>query len=184
MEDRFNKWNEVIEINLTKFTETFGYLNAEQLNWKPNSKHWSIGQIIEHLIKTTENYCTIPDLVGNSEFKPSFLTHFGFVPKMYGNIILKYVEPKGKKKVKTMRTFEPTKSNVGTDIFLRFKDSQEKLLKFIRENKDSITERKIVPSPVNRHIIYHFDTVIDILVTHQLRHFNQASNLLSAMGEK
>ncbi|NJM53450.1 MAG: DinB family protein [Blastocatellia bacterium] len=35
---------------------TFGNLSAEQINWKPSAKSWSIGQCFEHLIVTNNLY--------------------------------------------------------------------------------------------------------------------------------
>ena len=44
-----------------KVGSTFGKLSAEQINWKPNAKSWSIGQCFEHLIVTNELYFPIDD---------------------------------------------------------------------------------------------------------------------------
>lgn len=34
--------------------KNFGGLSAEQINWKPRADSWSIGQCLDHLIKSNE----------------------------------------------------------------------------------------------------------------------------------
>ena len=177
MIDRIEAWHSEIDTNTSLFEEKFKDLTIEKLNWKPNSKNWSIGQVIEHLKISNEGYFGIPKLLKSRDFKPSFLSKIGFMPKMFGNFILKAVDPNNHRKVKTMKVFEPAESNVGENILNEFKDSQLELHKFIDENIESIKIRTVIPSPVNKHIVYYFDDVIDILINHQKRHFNQASNV-------
>jgi len=44
------KWIKKIDEVTLGFLETFGDLNIEQLNWKPDAEKWSIAQNIDHLI--------------------------------------------------------------------------------------------------------------------------------------
>lgn len=181
MNSQFEQWHNDLDKNTNDFENKFNNLTSEQLNWKPNEKSWSIGQVIEHLIKSSEGYFAIPEQIRSKDFKPSFLTNFGFVPKLIGNLILKSVKPDAKRKVKTMKIFEPSLSNIDSNILQNFRESQQQLHNFIDENKELILSRAVIPSPVNKHFIYHFDTVIDILVNHQKRHFEQACNVLEMM---
>lgn len=178
MNERFEVWHSDIDIITKEFEKLSNSLSNDQLNWKPNPKAWSIGQIIEHLVKTSEEYFTVPDLINNKNYKPSFLTKFKFLPTMFGKLILKAVDPNTKRKSKTMIVFEPAQSHVEKNILNYFALSQDKLHKFINDNRELIINKTIIPSPLNKHIIYHFDTVIDILVNHQKRHYNQAKSVL------
>ncbi len=76
MNNRFSDWHNEIDKITLRFNNKFRGLNHDELNWKPNSKSWSIGQVIEHLVKTSEAYFNIPKLINNRNFKPSFITIF------------------------------------------------------------------------------------------------------------
>jgi len=182
MEARFKKWHQDIDNITNQFLNKFADIGYNELNWKPEPKRWSIGQVIEHLLITNRSYFVIPDKIKSNNYKPSFLNNFGFIPKLIGNIILKSVDPNNEKKVKTMKVFEPEKSNIDLTVFSDFDESQQKLHEFINDNKDMIRERKIIPSPLNKHIIYHFDIVIDIVVNHQKRHYNQANKVFEILN--
>ena len=184
MEDRIKTWHDEITEITGQFIDNFKSLNEEQMNLKPNSKSWSIGQVIEHLIKTTENYSKIPIKIRCQDFNPSILTHISFLPKLYGRMLLKYVEPERKRKINTFKIFEPEKSDIDINILSEFEDSQNKLHSFIDENLDLVSNSAIIPSPISNHIFYHFDTVIDILINHQKRHLNQALNVLELISKE
>ena len=175
--NRIREWKNEIEDNTNLFESNFSNLNEQQINWKADHKSWSIGQVIEHLIKTSESYFTIPEKINSKDFKPSIFSKFRFMPKMFGNMILKAVNPDTKFKSKTMGTFAPQMSNVPGDVLDKFMESQKQLIAFIEDNEELILNKTVVPSPINRHIIYHFDTVIDILVNQQKRHFKQAERV-------
>ncbi len=83
-----------------------------------------------------------------------------------------------------MKVFEPKQSDIEINILGKFEETQKKLHLFINENRELIVSKTILPSPVSRHIVYHFDTVIDILVNHQKRHFIQAENVLKINKNK
>ena len=178
MKSNIKIWHDEIRDITEQFKVNFESLNEEQINLKPNAKSWSIGQVIEHLIKTTENYSKIPHKIRSQEYKPSILTRINFLPKFYGKMLLKYVEPESKRKINTFKIFEPETSNINSNIVNEFKDSQNILHSFIDDNLDLVSNSTVVPSPVSNYIFYHFDTVIDILINHQKRHLNQAQNIL------
>lgn len=186
MNSRIDLWKEELKINTSLFEEKFKNLSTDEINWKPNSKSWSIGEVIDHLIITNTAYFKIPNIISDPKFKPSFLTKLPFIANMIGNMIgnmiLKSVDPNTERKVKTFKSFSPSSSKVDGEILETFKETQLKLDELIDKNQQLILDRKIIPSPINKHIIYKFDTVIDILVNHQKRHFNQANNVLTEMN--
>ena len=178
MNNRIENWHTEIDKTTKNFISNFGGLDLKQLNWKPNTKSWSIAQVVDHLLKTNESYFIIPDKMKSEDFKPSLLSKTNFFPKFFGKLILKGVDPNTKRKVKTGGVFEPAQSNLQPDIIEKFNSSQKQLHEFLDNNAEDIKNRKVIPSPLNKHIVYHFDTVIDIIVNHQKRHFNQAMRVL------
>lgn len=181
MNTRIKDWHNDIDENTALFVNNFKNLSEHELNWKPNPKSWSIGEVIEHLVITSNGYFELPKKIKDPTYSPSFLSKFSFYPKIIGNMILGSVKPDAKRKVKTMKNFTPSTSTIRIDILQNFLSTQKKLHTLIDENEEAILSRKIIPSPVSKHLVYHFDTVIDILVNHQERHFNQANNVLKKM---
>jgi hypothetical protein len=179
MEKRISEWHYEIDSNTELFERKFGGLTEDVINWKPDAGTWSIGQVIEHLIKTNKAYFKIPEQIKGKDYRPSILSKIGIIPLITGRILLKAVDPETKRKVRTMNVFEPDSSNVPADIISYFNESQADLHKFVDDNKNFILKRIVIPSPVNRHIVYYFDTVIDILINHQKRHFRQAEDIMN-----
>lgn len=183
MEKRIDNWKKDIDEITSNFINKFEDLTTEQLNWKSNPKIWSIAQVVDHLIVTSESYFHIPDLIKSSNYKTSLLAKIEFFPKMFGNLILKSVDPNTSRKIKTGKAFEPSHSKIHDSILSDFTNAQIKLKKFIDDNEVMIKNKTIISSPLNKSIVYHFDTVIDIIVIHQQRHFNQAVNILNMQTE-
>ena len=103
MNNKIEVWYNAIDTNTSQFENIFNGLTKEQISWKPNSKSWSIGQVIEHLKISSEEYFRIPKLLKSKDFKPSFLSKIGFMSKLFGNFILKAVDPNNPRKVKTSK---------------------------------------------------------------------------------
>lgn len=183
MDERIENWKKDIDEITLNFTHKFDNLSMQQLNWKSSSKHWSIAQVVDHLIVTSESYFDIPNLIRSNNYQPSALAKFGLFPKLFGKLILKSVDPSTSRKIKTGKVFEPSQSKISENILSKFADSQIKLQKFIDDNNEMIENKTIISSPLNKSIVYHFDTVIDIIVNHQKRHFNQAVNILTMQTE-
>jgi hypothetical protein len=183
MHPRIKGWNKSVDENTKLFIDRFNNFSKSELNWKPNTNDWSVAQIIDHLIKTNSSYFRISEIINDKNYKQSVFSKFPFYPKIIGNLILKSVDPDNKRKTKTMKVFTPSYSEIEKKIIMEFIDSQSELLIWIKSNEEQILSREIIPSPVSNKIVYHFDTVIDILVNHQKRHYNQACNIFNSMEE-
>ncbi|MBI5914753.1 MAG: DinB family protein [Bacteroidetes bacterium] len=48
-----------MEKRSTVFSDALGQLTVEELNSKPNATTWSVGQVIDHIIKVNESYYPI-----------------------------------------------------------------------------------------------------------------------------
>lgn len=165
------------------FTQYFGQLTPEQLNWKPNAKDWSIGQVIEHIILVNESYFGIPDQIRAGTYKYPFLARFGFFPKMMGNMILKSVLPETKRKQPTLDIWEPSQSNVAEDILQQFQAHQQALSRFIEDNQDLVENGTLVCSPANKMIVYTWEKAFEIMIAHEARHLEQGRRVGTGRGE-
>src|SRR2546422_361318 len=86
--------------------EIFGHLNKEQLNWKPNADQWSVAQCFDHLIVINSGNFPRIKKIENGNYKPSFKERLPLLPRVFGSMILKAVQPKAKHKFKADPRFE------------------------------------------------------------------------------
>jgi hypothetical protein len=160
------------------FRLTFGSISPEALNQKPDPETWSIAQNMDHLIAINESYFPIFKDLKEGTFKPPFISKFGFLVSFFGNAILKSVRPENVKKNKTLSIWEPSTSQIDEDILNRFIEHQAILKEQIESLSEFSGKGMIISSPANRNFVYKLDTALDIIVTHEQRHFNQARSVL------
>lgn len=79
--------------------------------------------------------------------------------------------------MKTFPMWEPTRSNLQEDIWSRFEGSQMELKQMIQSCSDLLESGTVISSPANKNIVYKLETAFDIIVSHELRHFEQASEV-------
>lgn len=169
---------EQIENITLKFCRSFGEMSAEDLNWKPGPRSWSIAQNIQHLIAVNESYFPVFENLKKGDQKLPFIARFDFVVSFFGNMILKSVQPENRKKMKTFPVWQPEKSDLPPDILDDFKNSQSRLENYIKESDDLIYQNTIISSPANKNIVYKLETAFEIIISHQERHYNQAVGIL------
>ena len=167
-------WTERINRTTDKFIEEFSTLDFKQLNFKLDKASWSIGQCIDHIIVTNELYFKIIEQINQGAYQTFWLGRVPFIPKLFGGIILKSVQPETiKKKQKTFPVFEPSQSEISADILSRFKMMQLQLKAYLSEISPSNYSR-IISSPVASYVVYSLKDAIEIIIAHEERHFLQA----------
>ena len=169
-----NKWIERIDNTTLDFQGSFGELNVQELNWKPNPTTWSIAQNIDHLIVINGTYFPIIESIRNGTYKTPFVAKIGFMVSFFGNFVLNGVQPDRKKKIKTFPIWEPTNSEIPEGILERFKTHQTELKELIKNSKDLVDQGTVISSPANKNIVYKLETAFEIIVTHEERHYEQA----------
>ncbi len=165
--------------NVTKaFMVEYGSLTEKDLNWKPSESVWSIAQVMEHIITTNQSYFPIFDLVGKNKFSTPLMGKIPLIPSFMGKMILSYVQPDMKKKSKTMPIWEPSYSVISVEIFGRFQSHQEEFIQWILALEGYLEKNLIIHSPASKNIVYSLDDGIEIMVTHEERHLNQAREVM------
>ena len=159
--------------------EAFGALTAEQLNWKPSSSEWSVGQCVEHLMKTNGSYFTTLEEVARGSRKSTVWERFSPLSPFWGEFLVKALEPTGKRKLKTTRKFQPP-SDVAADVVEKFAAQQGQLEKLM-EGTGVVNLRKVViTSPFNPMVTYRLFDAYRGLVAHERRHLAQARRVLES----
>lgn len=172
-----NSWAEDLNIISRSVADHFGSLDGTQLNKKPNASTWSIAQIIEHIISINHSYYpTFDNLLDGTHAIP-WTGKFNFIVKFFGKMILKSVQPESIRKTKTLPIWEPSTSDIDLNVLTRFENSQEVLKEYISKLINSIDENVVISSPANKFVVYTLPVALDIIVTHEKRHLQQALTL-------
>jgi len=177
-------WIEEIDQITNSVKEEFGNLTADQLNWKPNPKSWSIGQVIDHLIVVNGTYDPIIKQLKEGTYKLIWLGRLDFIVRFFGYFILKSVNPDRKSRMKTLPIWEPGKSNIDANIVSRFAAQQSLLKEHIKNCSTLLDQGAVISSPANRIIVYKLERAFEIIVTHEQRHLEQARELNRLMKSK
>lgn len=172
------KWLNNIDKTTSEFINTFKNLGEDDMNWKPDPETWSIAQNIDHLMVINESYFPILNELREGTYKAPFIARRGFIVSFFGKLILKAVQPDRKKKTKTFPIWEPSTSDLPSDILGRFEKHQDKLKNEIKAAEDLVKKGAIISSPANKNIVYKLETAFDIIIAHEQRHLAQAMELL------
>lgn len=156
----------------------FGGLSEAQLNWQPNQETWSVGECLEHLIKTNGEMLGAVEGHVNGTHRQTIFEKFAVGSGYFGNYVLKAVQPENKNKLKAPKVFRPTTSKVGAGIVEKFVDNQDQVINLMQRSENLDLEKTIVTSPVASFITYSLFNAFKIVVTHERRHFRQAQNVM------
>jgi len=169
-----------LELITKKVQFEFKDLSAAQLNWKPSDTAWSIGQCLDHLIKTNRQYFPMLEAVSQGRQKKTIWERLPGLPGFWARMMLKSVHPASTKKYKAPAIFKPITETIPATIVLDFVKHQQGLIRLI-SNTDLVPHPEtIVTSPVSPIITYSLHDCINIILLHEERHFRQAKRLLQS----
>jgi hypothetical protein len=162
---------------------TFGSLSAEQLNWKPAPKKWSIAQCFDHLITTHSLYFPLFERLANGDAKQTFWESYSPLSGFFGRFLIKSLRPENVKPMKTTSKALPSSSKIGGGIIDRYVEHQNQMIDAIGKLRADIDPKKtIVTSPLMGLVTYTLDDCYEILAVHGPRHFNQAKRVMENAG--
>lgn len=156
------------------FKNQFGELNKDQINLKPTPRGWSIGQIIDHIITINKTYFPVFGNILNGNNRTPFIGRVRFFVNLFGNLILKSTLPSTVKKTQTIPIWEPKESDIDNHIFDEFEEHQGALIQWIDRLEVIDKRNTVISSPANKYIVYDLEKALEIIVQHELRHYQQA----------
>lgn len=160
-----------------QFKATFGHLDDDQLNWRPNADTWSVAQVMEHLVIINESYYPVFDRIKKGANKTPLLGQVPFIPRTIGNMIEKSMQPMSRTKTRTFPLWEPTQSRI-SNILERFRTHQSTLIAQLQGLETFFNRSIVISSPANRYVVYYLDQAVTILLVHEKRHYLQACSIL------
>ena len=162
---------------------TFGSLSTAQLNWKPAAKSWSVAQCFDHLITTHSLYFPEFERWAKGDVTMSFWEKTSPFSGFFGRFLIKGLDPKNLKPMKTTAKAFPSESEIGGDIIERFSEHQQQMIDAINKLPTNIDPAKtIITSPLLGIVTYSLDDCFTVLVVHCQRHFNQAKRVTESEG--
>ncbi|MEO8042025.1 MAG: DinB family protein [Acidobacteriota bacterium] len=160
---------------------TFGYLTAEQLNWKAAEKSWSVGQCLEHVIKTNEQFYPEFDKLASGSRKNNFIESYSPLTGFFGRFLIKAVSEDSKKAKAPSKKIVPA-SDCGGDVVELFASHIDEVNRRVAACAGADLKKTVVTSPFLAVFTYTLDDAYTVLVEHTRRHFRQAKRVTEAGG--
>lgn len=167
---------------IARDAETFGRLDAQQLNWKPDATRWSVAQCFEHLV--TANRLMLRGAVDalNPSRPRTMWQRLPFLPAVFGPMMVRSQAPENLRKFTAPAAARPATSDVAGDIVEHFIEQHRDAVEEVSRLDGGVANETIMASPFVRVITY---SVIDgwrLMVAHDRRHLAQARRVMDAPG--
>ncbi|MBK8465089.1 MAG: DinB family protein [Chloracidobacterium sp.] len=158
---------------------SFGGLSAEQLNWKPSEKGWSVAQCLDHVIKTNHEFDAEFQKLASGKRQNSFWENYSPFSSWAGRFLINAVSEDSKKaKAPSQRIVPP--SDVSGDIVEKFVEHMAEVNKQIESCAGVDREKTVVTSPFLFVFTYKLDDAFTVLVEHTKRHIRQAKRVMES----
>lgn len=155
-------------------------LTAQQLNWSPAPGTWSVGQCLEHLYITNEQYLRpmSDSLVGRHRAVVE-----GIRPGWFGRwFIRNIIEPSPKsRKSRAPRKIRPG-AQIDQSVLERFLSSNRKARELVHRAGNYDVNSIRFRNPFIPLIYFTVGTGLEILSNHQRRHLLQAERVRQSAG--
>ena len=158
----------------------FGTLTPEQVNWKPAPESWSIGQCLDHLIKSNELFFGDMDKIAAGTRQNSFWENWSPFTSFFGGLVISSLENDGRKSKASAVATPP--SDVPGDIVERFVEHQDKVADKVRAIQGTDWSKVVLTSPFLPLMTYSLEDGSRILTVHERRHLRQAKRVMESEG--
>ena len=182
MNDKIENAIADLKQNAAEVKAAFSGLNVDQLNWKPAEKSWSVAQCLDHLIVTHRLFVPLFEKLSTGEFKPTIWQKVSPFSGFCGRFLIKGLDPKNLKPMKTTPLAYPSASKIDTGIVDRFVAHQHEMIAALEKLPADIDTAMIITSPLMRVVTYSLGDALTFMPMHCTRHFLQAKRVTEAAG--
>jgi hypothetical protein len=159
----------------------FGSFSSDQLNWKPAENSWSIGQCLEHIMKTNDEFSPEFEKLANGTRKNSFFESYSPLTGVFGRFLIKAVSEDSKKAKAPSKRIVPS-IDTSPDIIDRFASHINDVSRRVESCAAVDRKKTVVTSPFLAVFTYTLDDAFTVLVEHTRRHVRQAKRVTEAEG--
>ncbi len=181
MSDRIDSITAALERSAAEVRETFAGHSSEQLNWKPADGGWSIGQCLEHIIKTNEEFYSEFEKLASGTRKNTFWQSYSPFTRWGGRFLIKAVSEDSKKAKAPSKKIVPP-SDIPADIVERFSEHISEVIGKVSACSRADLKNTVVSSPFLSVFTYTLDDAYTVLVEHTKRHIRQARRVMQSDG--
>lgn len=152
-------------------------LTADQLNWRPDSETWSIGQQFDHMLLANRSYIKIIEELGRTagprskEYKPGY----------FGRFIMKVAGPDSTSNVPVPKAMIPSDLTQDPVLMKEYLDVQRRFDAAILGLTNKDLNGKF-SSPFAKIIRLKLGDAVQITVLHNQRHVRRALANLTRSG--
>ena len=173
----------IADLNLSsQVIQGFASLSQEQLNWQPDTRHWSVGQCVDHLRLANLAYADVIKSVLNKNRKATFWEQIPLLPKLFGNILVRSLKPSGGRRIRTTQEFKPVEWGLELDLIDAFMESQDEVVAAMKAVERLDLRKIIVTSVFASFVTYSLLDACRIVAVHERRHILQAKNVMASEG--
>lgn len=176
---RIQQWWQDIDAVTDRVRELTAGLGADAIAWEPAPGVWSVGQILDHVMKVNRSYEPVVAGLRAGMVSPPFTAKIPGFPRLMGAMILRTVAPASPRRVRTFPVWEPGRAGHEPSIVADFVAQQGALRSLIGDAADLLEGDPVVCSPANRTIVYHLSAAFAIIVRHEERHLGQMERTLA-----
>ena len=163
-------------------SEAFRGLSAKQLNWKPSPANWSIAQCLEHLVVTNDLYFENIQKVADGTHRNNFYSKIPVASGIIAWGMKKVLRPDFRPKMKTLKMFKPSRSELSENILEVFATNQSRFISLMKATKDLDVKKIKIAEPIGAAVTLRLIDAFEILLVHEQRHFNQAKRVAEVQG--
>lgn len=166
---------EITRDNLNS-TELLKRQPIDFLNWKQNSKSWSVLECVEHLNRYGDFY--IPEITNKiriSKYKSSKI----FKSNWLGNYFSKSVSYNDDlNKMKTFKSMNPLNSKLNIQVLEKFINQQHQIIELLDKAKNVNLDKTKTAISISNLIKLRLGDTFRVLIYHNERHVKQAEKTL------
>jgi len=186
---KINAEDQIRRLNLiTSTVENFRELPLELLNRKPNSKQWSIIEVVGHMNQAYVDYKTKINHALQTFPKKNTEEGETYIANGMGKMAISMIRPKNgqrKWKMKTMKKFEPhavlsqaSKAEIEATFKTFFENQQHLKSAILASRKLNLKKHKIT-SAIGPIVKFYLPDCFEFIVSHEERHVIQIQELLA-----
>jgi hypothetical protein len=157
-------------------------LSDAALNWQPNAQSWSIGQCLDHLVRTNDSALaairhTVESNRDELRTRAGEMQAAGWLSRWF----VRSIGPDSNAKFRAPRKIVPV-SSVTSDVLARFTGTQKMVQQFVMEFGNADLGALRYPNPLLPVVRWTVDSGLMILIRHNARHMQQAERVKESPG--
>jgi hypothetical protein len=161
--------------------ESFGSLDARQMNWRPDATRWSVAQCLEHLLTANRLMLRAAGDALQADARRNVWQRLPLWPGLMGRMLIRSQAPEATRKFTAPSAAQPAASDIAADIIQHFVEQHRAMVEWVGA-LDAVAARTIMTSPFMRVVTYSVLDGCRVIVAHDHRHLQQARRVTQAPG--